>query len=225
KITSLEDLLKTSVYYDGTGRMDYAARGAGASIVSELTSDTYTLGTHVSTWSPFWRSGKRMVGNPPVFAILPDTRIGSCWPMKGRRGSLGIALAQPTIVRAFTIDHIPRQLTLDYQTAPREGDLWGFLEHTSPYIKEGTNLTTHALDNILAGDTRGLRRSSYGRGRLVHLSSFNFDALAGQPFQTFEVPTSTLADLGEIAFGVVVLMVRENWGNEHFTCIYRVRVH
>ena len=74
---ALEDLLHKSVFYDGTGRLDYASRGSGASIIPELTSDTYTM-RQASSWYAVWSNGKEVIGNPPIFAILPDTRIGSC---------------------------------------------------------------------------------------------------------------------------------------------------
>jgi len=57
----------------------------------------------------------------------------------------------------------------------------------------------------------------------VRLASFTYDVHAPQNIQTFSVRDEVRA-LG-IDFGVVSLVVKNNWGRDEFTCIYRFRAH
>ncbi|KAJ3994667.1 hypothetical protein F5050DRAFT_1772560 [Lentinula boryana] len=57
----------------------------------------------------------------------------------------------------------------------------------------------------------------------IRLASFAYDVHSPEHIQTFPV-LPYVRKLG-VDFGVVVVMVRNNWGMEEYTCLYRVRVH
>ncbi|EIW56990.1 uncharacterized protein TRAVEDRAFT_126928 [Trametes versicolor FP-101664 SS1] len=229
RIHALEAQLHLHLYHDGTGLVDYASIGSGARIIPKLTSDTYSDERTVS-WYGRWRKRETsadLVGLPPEFAIIPNTHVGSCWPMKGRQGSLGISLARPTTITSFTIDHVPRDMSLRYQIAPREGDLWGLLDELPPPGLHISNLTILALSksSSVFPDTSRIRRSRFAQSHLTHLGSFAFDMSSGRPFQTYNISKDTLELLGDTKFKIVVLAIKENWGSDDLTCLYRIRIH
>ena len=57
----------------------------------------------------------------------------------------------------------------------------------------------------------------------IRVANFTYDIHATEYIQTFPV-REEIRELG-IDFGVVVLLVKSNWGKEEFTCLYRMRVH
>ncbi|KAJ7475921.1 UNC-like C-terminal-domain-containing protein [Mycena latifolia] len=57
----------------------------------------------------------------------------------------------------------------------------------------------------------------------IRIASFRYDLDAPNNIQTFPVDDEIKAL--RIDFGIVVLMVKSNWGMDAFTCLYRMRVH
>jgi len=57
----------------------------------------------------------------------------------------------------------------------------------------------------------------------MHLGTFSYDIHAPSHIQTFSIPTE-IQELG-IDFGTVVFRFLSNWGEDTYTCVYRVRVH
>ncbi len=230
RIQMLEERLQQHLFYDGTGLRDFASVMSGGRVVPELTSETCTIKQSGKTpwYKPWgWRGGPSptpLVGLPPEFAIYPDTRVGNCWPMKGHSGSLGLSLARPTVVTSFTVDHVPKSMAFRFQCAPRSGELWGLLEEGSQ-LGSGENLTVTDASKVLLPQTPRVRGSRYARSPLVSLGTFDFDIHAGRPFQTYNISDNVLAQLGNTQFGVVVFNIRENWGDDDLTCLYRLRVH
>ncbi|KAI0694241.1 UNC-like C-terminal-domain-containing protein, partial [Cerioporus squamosus] len=169
---------------DSVGEPDFALWSAGASVVRELTSRTYTL--DVPLWARLWRTPE-ISPRPPELALTPELQAGCCWPMKGQRGSLGIKLAQEIIPRAITIDHVPRQLAYRNDTAPRLIDVWGPLPS------------------------------------FVLLGQIVYDIHGRNPVQTFSLFSD--ANALKLVVDTLLLVFKENWGYDAYTCIYRVRVH
>jgi SUN domain-containing protein 1/2 len=57
----------------------------------------------------------------------------------------------------------------------------------------------------------------------IRIAKFLYDAHSTRNIQTFPVDSDVRA-LG-VDFGVVVLVVKNNWGRPEYTCLYRFRVH
>jgi SUN domain-containing protein 1/2 len=57
----------------------------------------------------------------------------------------------------------------------------------------------------------------------LRIAKFTYDIHASQNVQTFEVDPE-VKGLG-VDFGVVVARVLNNWGQDSYTCLYRIRVH
>ncbi|KAJ3014959.1 hypothetical protein NUW54_g1166 [Trametes sanguinea] len=211
RIEALSHHFDKQLFRDGTGLMDYASIGLGARVITALTSKTYGAERQSAPWYGWWtrqRFEDTLSALPPEVAILQDTQVGSCWPMKGRNGTLGIALAHPVTVTSFTIDHVPLQLTPRYHNAPRDGDLWGLIDHPSAAALSRSNLTLLALStpSDIFPDISRIRDTPYANLWMVHLGSFTFDVHAGRPYQTFRIPVNTLQQLGTISLRIVVDM-------------------
>lgn len=57
----------------------------------------------------------------------------------------------------------------------------------------------------------------------IRIASFQYDMAIPDNIQTFPVDAE-IRSL-DIDFGVVMLMVKSNWGRDEYTCLYRIRVH
>eukprot|EP00158_Paraphelidium_tribonemae_P005498 Partr_v1_DN27374_c0_g1_i1_m46412 putative Sad1 and UNC84 domain containing len=95
---------------------DYAFSGIGGSVISELTSDTFSA---PSSFLSFRRGGS--VLNSPKTAISDINSPGNCWPMRGQMGKFTVKLARAVIPAKVSLIHIARQLALDndISSAPR----------------------------------------------------------------------------------------------------------
>ncbi|KAI1785694.1 hypothetical protein LXA43DRAFT_899242 [Ganoderma leucocontextum] len=230
RIAALEAALFRHVYLDGVALPDYASWAAGARLISSLTADSCNVDDkeeHNGDDAARWWSTRKQIPKPlqrPVYAITPELHPGSCWHLKGRKGYLGIRLARPIIITSFTIDHTPRGIAIDQGSAPRSGELWGLLEteslfphHPSLVVTGFHNFTTNLGIPHVNTNPNGLD--------LVRLSTFDFDANREIPSQTFPIPPRTLAALIETKFQTVILVILDNWGQDKFTCLCRVRVH
>ena len=225
------------LYYDGTGRPDYASYAAGGTVIYALTSQTYvrdeTTG-RVTRWIWSWRDDadppdRPQRPQPPQYAIYPEMYLGNCWAMRGRRGSLGIMLARPAAVSAFTIDHPPKSMALDSGTAPRIGELWGLIKENMEYFRAASSTSNLSVSNTSALFQKvglgGQAKRYYAKYNFVKLGTFAYDWDNYTLFQTFHVPVDILNTLGDTRFDTVLLAILDNWGHEDFTCLYRVRIH
>ena len=165
------------------------------------------------------------MGRPPVYALHHDTSAGMCWPFAGSTGTLGVALARPAYIEAVSADHLARELAWDVRSAPRGMEVWGLVEGRDNIEKvvaweAGCTNTPDAPQCASFGVEYPpeLPRSA----KYVRIAEFEYDARGGRPVQSFDVDRG-IQELG-VDFGVVVVVVRGNWGAE-YTCLYRVRVH
>lgn len=117
-LNSLIDTALLKYSKDTIARADYALFTAGARVIPHLTSDTFTL-QKASTFGKLLWASKDVQGRPPATALHPDTSVGSCWPIKGSEGSLGVMLVDRVVVSDITIEHAPQELALDIATAPK----------------------------------------------------------------------------------------------------------
>ena len=165
---------------------------------------------------------------PPEYAIDPDTHLGSCWPMRGRNGTLGITLAHPVMIDSFTIDHVPRRMAINPHSAPRSGELWGALqrgEKLDSLALRAPELQISNFWSFFSESTSQSHTRPFDSHGFVLLGTFTRQFDHHLPFQTFHIPRNVTAVLGDTVFTVVVVVIRENWGENDYTCLYRVRVH
>ncbi|KAG6332918.1 hypothetical protein ID866_6171 [Astraeus odoratus] len=224
---------------DIVSRADFALHSAGARPIPHLTS--YTLEMRPTTFRGrvlSWMTGHgREVGRSPITALHQDTHSGMCWPMSGDSGQLGVALASPALISDFTIDHLAKEVAFDLRTAPRDMEVWGLVEGKENLEKvmswkaeQVTQQAERRKDAEEAGvpfedeTPEEVYPPMLPKGEpYIRLASFTYDATSPSNIQTFPI-RSEIRELG-VDFGIVVLVIKNNWGREEYTCLYRFRVH
>ncbi|KAH9917807.1 uncharacterized protein B0H18DRAFT_938156 [Fomitopsis serialis] len=238
----INQLVGSSVYRlakDVVARPDYALYSAGAQVIPALTTQTYEIppGGLISQVAGFFTGGGNgAIGRPPVTALHHESNPGHCWPFPGTQGQLGIKLAGPTFISDVTIDHVAKELAPDRRSAPRYMELWGLVEGKDNLGKlrewreaRASRQEEARMEAALSGEplvedaeppVPPLLRNW---GESVRVANFSYNIYAPDHIQTFAVPQE-VKELG-IDFGVVALVIENNWGRDDFTCLYRVRVH
>jgi Sad1 / UNC-like C-terminal len=181
----------------------------------------------------FGRSGASTA--PPKAVLEATTLPGHCWPVSMQSGGppiLTIGLTEPIAVSAISIDHVSR-LLLEHpeeqmKSAPKRLKIFGYPPCDA----------CHAL--------------GFDLSLKFLLTEIFYDIESSQSVQTFsateEVATSNTesppsrdsADAAScsavtescsgdvrapLIASAVSVEVAENWGNEEYTCLYRVRIH
>ncbi|KAH0585160.1 hypothetical protein H2248_008417 [Termitomyces sp. 'cryptogamus'] len=235
-VTSLiEHLVDTAVSTyskDTIARADYALHSGGARIIPSLTSPTFEVKPKTlrgSILSMITGGAGHAIGRPPVWALHHELHNGHCWPVAGQSGQLGVALAAPIYIDEVSIDHVAEEVAFDMRSAPREMELWGLVEGTDNVEKvlrwkeERRRRREEARENGEEVEEEPEVPSTLPRAPMyVRVAEFAYDIHAPRNVQTFPVDPELRA-LG-VDFGVVVLMMKSNWGRE-YTCLYRLRVH
>lgn len=223
RITQLEHQLQLYTQLDSVGRIDYALWSAGAYVITALTSPTY-VPQLPWLWWPSSSARPTVQWKAPELALTPELHLGYCWAMLGSNGNLGVALARSIIPRAVTVDHVAKPLLLQFESAPRDIEVW-FV----PELKHGTIPTTSqawgAVTTALGADILIDHSlfNAYRRTTFVNLVNFTYDVHASRPAQTFEVSEDVYGL--KLKTNTVLFRILTNWGSEAFTCLYRVRVH
>jgi len=235
-INQLVESAVTKASRDGLARPDYAMYSSGASVVPSLTSLTYEIkprGITNQVLNLFTGQGTA-VGRPPVTALHHENHNGHCWPFPGSEGQLGVMLAYPLRISDVTIDHVSRDVATDMRSAPRQMELWGLVEGMENIAKFKTWNEQRAARSEEARLAAELSGEAYVDDEVypetlprtapyMRIANFTYNAHSPKEIQTFPVPQD-IQDL-DMDFGIVVLLVKSNWGREEFTCLYRLRVH
>lgn len=225
---------------DIVSRADFALHSAGARPIPHLTSHTLELRPSTFRGQVLgWMTGHgREVGRSPITALHQDTHSGLCWPMRGDFGQLGVALASPAYISDFTIDHVAKEVAFDLRGAPRDLEVWGQVEGKENLEKVMSWLAERAAQRAerqQRAEESGVpfeedepQEDAYPATlpkdkAFVRLASFTYDVHSPSSIQTFPIRPE-VRQLG-VDFGVVVLVIKNNWGKKEYTCLYRFRVH
>lgn len=220
---------------DDIAKPDYASYFAGGRVVPQLTTQTYRI-ERKSSWGNWgWLGTTSTEGRPPITALHPDIHVGNCWPFKGAEGQIGVMLARSVIITEFTIDHAAKEVAFDVRSAPKKMEVWGLVDGAQNVKKVAEyhrRREQRYRDLVTAASREGRTppppEDPYPAtlppdAHYLRLAQFTYDVNAHSHIQTFSVPQE-IQDLG-VDIGVVVLMVRSNWGEPNWTCLYRFRVH
>ncbi|CAK5268481.1 unnamed protein product [Mycena citricolor] len=214
---------------DNLARKDFALYSSGAQVIPSLTSETYQLrpqslrGKIVGTIT----GNGYLLGLPPVTALHYDIHDGHCWPIHGSSGKIGVKLAAPVHIQDFTIDHVAAENSINQRTsAPRDMEVWALVEGADNLAKlkewRDERVARREMgENLEEEPVRPKDMPRYPE--YIRIATFRYDVHAASNIQTFSMDEE-IRGL-EMDFGIVVLRVMNNWGHEHFTCLYRFRVH
>ncbi|NXN77935.1 SUN2 protein, partial [Bombycilla garrulus] len=125
---------------------------------------------------------------------------GNCWAFKGHQGQVVIRLPARVHLTAITVQHITKDASPSGTIISAPKDIAVFV----------SLLGTSGGDLALGGDRE--------EETLLGMFTYNVEK---DPVQTFPLKKMLLPK----AFSHVKLLVKSNWGNPWYTCIYRVKVH
>lgn len=189
---------------DSSRRFNYASATSGARYIPQYTSETFKPRKHgpLTTWLQQITSYFSKYEPSVLLALLPDNEPGQCWPMKGSNGTLGVHLSQPLYIHSVTIEHIAKQLGVSLSSAPKDIDIWGLRVIRVPP----------------AGSARLPWMPGDESPDALYLGSIHYD-VNKKSTQTISIEVHR-----KIPFQGVIFRILSNWGNEDYTCIYRVKV-
>lgn len=234
-IHDIVDSITSNWSKDNLARPDFALHPAGAQVIPSLTSTTYNISpdTIVGKAVGFVTGIGYATGLSPINALHPQSYAGHCWPFQGSEGQLGVKLARRAYISDITIDHVAKELGFDLRSTPRQMEVWGLVEGQDNLAKATRWLTDRqrrrfdALESGLPMDPKDeeweVPKPLPKDAKYIRIAKFLYDAHSTKNIQTFPVDPEVRA-LG-VDFGVVVLVVKNNWGMPEFTCLYRFRVH
>lgn len=122
-----EYINKTFYMYnaDKTGMTDFASEAVGGSVLFTRCTESYTENSRWFTVFDFPIS--RLTVSPRV-VIQGTIQPGNCWGFKGDKGDLFIKLAAKITPTSFSIEHIPKELSLTgvIDSAPQNFTVYGY---------------------------------------------------------------------------------------------------
>jgi len=192
------------------GKIDYAALHTGGSVVRTRTSPSITNTLPVLNRLMVYAK-LRFYGHPPEAALTvthPENALGQCWAFPSREET---SEGDHDMAMGF-------YGSLSVQLA-RPIRIWTVaLEHPSKTI---TSNLGSALKEFRVFGYRDFENFS----EPYYLGEFVYDIDSTSPVQEFKVETLTDDNQPIPELAVVTLAVDSNWGHEHYTCLYRFRVH
>ncbi|KAI9730356.1 MAG: hypothetical protein M1834_005866 [Cirrosporium novae-zelandiae] len=184
-------------------RVNFFSTGFGAVVDPHLTSSTKrkpsTKADKVLKW---WYSNREAM--PPLAALEEWDDIGDCWCSPAKDGKVQIAILLPRLIypEELIFEHMPSTATPDPEAAPQDIELWAELH--KPITKRNP--------------VEGLP-DSYEK-----LGAWKYDIHSSNNIQSFHMDILDLKN-HDSPTNKVIVRVPSNWGNLHFTCIYRMKLY
>ncbi|KAJ2770823.1 hypothetical protein IWQ57_002483 [Coemansia nantahalensis] len=239
---------------DRLGKTDFALFSAGARIIPALTSPTFEPPAR-GLAQRLWRGLGMISSHPPAMILDPGSHVGECWPMRGASGQVAIHLAQPVDVTDFAVEHVARSIAIDWRSAPRRIEIWGYLLGDGDGSQPGSvpppadQLVQPPPEQVREQDDAGPHAGHPGNGNAPPArepaaagpgieippfadsnTKFGLGRLALLASHEY-APSDTSAvqiirpEIGPVRVRTVVVKISSNWGHPDHTCLYRFRVH
>ncbi|KAI9814347.1 MAG: hypothetical protein M1826_002259 [Phylliscum demangeonii] len=195
---------------------DWLSPSLGALVEPRLTSATYKRAKQA-------KQAARRVGpvpivdpaaHPPVMALIPWETAGECWCTAPVEARLVVIPAWAMYPKAITVEFPSLRSTPDIRSAPRQIDIYGSVPDRDQWTAAASAIRAkRPTFTLTEPDPWGW----------LPLARVEYDVRQDNHIQTFPVDF----DLEASGAQVVLLMVsmRNNWGDAERTCLYRVRVH
>ncbi|NXK53674.1 SPAG4 protein, partial [Chauna torquata] len=127
---------------------------------------------------------------------------GNCWPLQGSQGQVVIKLPSEVLPASVSVQHIFKEVSPSGTVSSGPRDVAVFV---SLCWRLSLFFASQGVD--VDGEEE------------IPLGSFTYD-VRKEAIQTFPLKNELLR-----AFQYIKLLVKSNWGNAEYTCIYRVQVH
>lgn len=110
---------------DRTGMTDFASESIGGSILFTRCTEVYTEN---SRWFTVFDVPISRLTVSPRVVIQGTVQPGNCWGFKGDKGDLFIKLAAQITPTAFSLEHIPKELSINgkIDSAPQNFTVYGY---------------------------------------------------------------------------------------------------
>jgi hypothetical protein len=122
-----EYINKTFYLYnaDKTGMTDFASESVGGSILFTRCTEVFTDN---SRWFTIFDVPITRLTISPRVVIQGTVQPGNCWAFKGSKGDLFIKLAAKITPNSFSLEHIPKELSLTgvIDSAPQNFTVYGY---------------------------------------------------------------------------------------------------
>lgn len=191
-----EYINKTFYLYnaDKTGMTDFASEAVGGSILWK-GGCTEDYNENSRYFTVFDIPISRLTVSPRV-VIQGTVQPGNCWGFKGDKGALFIKLAARITPTSFSLEHIPKELSLTgkIDSSPQNFTIYGYEKADRTSISEETRLL---------------------------LGNFRYDNMSKNTLQFFEAQTI----YKDTSIRAIELKIESNNGNQEYTCLYKFRVH
>ncbi|KAL6600679.1 UNC-like C-terminal-domain-containing protein [Neocallimastix sp. 'constans'] len=191
---------------------DYSTALYGSTIIESLTTDTQPITSENPVINRL-----HIINNPPILALENTLLPNSCWAMKGTSGSLGINLSHYIYPTSITIEHLPSWNSKDPKSAPKLMTLVAI---------DGYEIS---INNNKINDMNITKNRRFNEKITfpIILGTFQYNINTPNYSQTFNLNQNIINRLKllDIKINKVQLQIHSNWGNEKYTCIYRVRIH
>ncbi|KAJ1642857.1 hypothetical protein J3B02_003131 [Coemansia erecta] len=239
---------------DRLAKTDFALFSAGARIVPKLTSPTYEQPVRGLT-RRLWHAFGFISSMPPSTILDPSTHIGECWPMQGSSGQIAVHLPSAVDVTEFALEHVSRSMAIDWRSAPRSIEVWGYVISDTKTQKDGNVVISEAAEQEQQSETNeedfladgastasepavdpepttvnppfAKSRSDAALGKLEMLAKYEYEPSDSKPLQIIPTFQDVQGRRGDgtIRARTIILKINSNWGHPDHTCIYRFRVH
>ena len=198
---------------------DFALRGAGASIIGDLTSPSLRLPrSYFHAQNPDF--------NHPSIILEEATNVGDCWEFEGSKGWVGVRLSEKVDINAMTVHYVnPTILPSNMATkAPHTMTLWALSD-----TKAAENFSTTANINWRSPKQFATKfkipemiPTDYVFLPIIH-ANFSLDAWPMPTNQRFSVGAHDTKGQ-TVRSDMVVIEVTSNWGTGS-TCLHHIAIH
>lgn len=220
-VSTLIDEALSKYSKDVLGKPDFALYTAGGRVIPSLTSPSYEIRPSTLSGSLLAKlTGSGIIrGKAPVTALHHDISTGQCWAINGPSGQLGILLSRRIYPLDITVEHASKDVALDVTSAPKNFEAWGII--SDPHDLE-ERISSSSQEDHADEAISSLKEGENKIGNMIRLVKGAYDVEASNNIQTFEVDESV--QRSRIPISAVVFKILDNHGNEHLSCLYRVRV-
>ena len=208
-----------------SGRVNHFSRATGAIVDAILTSPTYlppqnNVWFH-TRWMRAFINNPVPVPNPPAAALTRWEEYGDCWcatanDSEGVGPSLSVMMGHTIYADQVIVEHIPAQSTLEPGAAPKDMELFAYIEDTGLF-----NTLRTFTEQVFPEEQSRINGLPH---RYVRIAKWTYEA-DGPTAQVFPLQVDTRS-LGA-STNKLIVRAKNNWGGENvpFTCLYRVKVH
>lgn len=210
----------------GQTRINHWSHGTGAVVDPYATSPNYQFPS-MKEWLPA-KTFRYLIGNPVPIPNPPEAALrkwdehGDCWctPAGGRDGhgaSIAVISGSSIYPEQIVVEHIAPTASLEPGAAPKEMELWAYVEDYETYdeFKKISTAMFGTNYRVKTQETMGY----------VRIATWTYNLESSDNIQAFPVQL----DMKDLSTHTDKLIVRalNNWGDGKvdYTCLYRVRVH